>query len=140
NWCSTDRLNMRSSGFLRFGEMGRTRPHDGGQATPGRFAGFGALGNAATMAAQLEAGLSTAAVCRFTPSKFRESRTTLLKASIVTSAALAFTIVPGRTSQLMPRRGCQLLPSEEQAGMMPLPWKQLPPGPLTVPPLKAPAS
>src|SRR5262249_28958364 len=140
NSCWMLALNMWISGFFKFGEIGRTRPHLGGHAGPASRAGLGAFGNAAAIAAQ--PGLDGVRVCvtRFLPSKFRESRTTLLKASIVFSAADAFNSVPLRISQVKPRRGCQLFPSEEQPGTIPLPWKHVPFGPFTVPPLKAPAS
>src|SRR5262249_24352462 len=128
-------LNMWISGFFKLGEMGRTRPQLPGQGGPTSRAGLGALGKAASTA-----GFVVLCVRRFLPSKFRESRTTLLKASMVFSAADALNSVPFLISQVKPNRGCQLFLSEEQAGMIPLPWKQVPLGPLTVPPLKAPAS
>src|SRR5258707_14460054 len=135
NSCWMLALNICISGFLRLAEMGRTRPQLGGQAGPINSAGFGKLGNAASTN-----GLVVVCVRRFLPSKFRESRTTLLKANTVTSAPDALNSVPGRISHVKPRRGCQLFLSEEQAGMTPLPSKHVPLGPLTVPPLKAPAS
>src|SRR5262245_42101699 len=52
NSCWMLALNMWISGFFRLGEIGRTRPHVGGQATDGSSAGFGAFGYAATIAAQ----------------------------------------------------------------------------------------
>src|SRR5262249_12323875 len=142
NWCCRDRLNIRSSGLWRWSEMGRTRPKNPlpGGTSDASTAGLGELGNAATTVAQPGSALVIVVVFSVRPSKFNESSTTLLKASMVTSAAEAFTRVPGRTSQVMPRRGCQLFLSEEQAEMRPLLWKQVPLGPLMVPPLKAPAS
>src|SRR5262249_52113984 len=140
NSCWMLALNMWISGFLKLGEIGRTRPHLGGQAGPANRAGLGAFGNAAAMAVQPGLARGSVWATKFLPSKFRESRTLLLKARMVFSAAEALNSVPFRTSQVKPRRGCQLFLSEEQPGMIPLPWKQVPLGPLTVPPLKAPAS
>src|SRR5215510_6636810 len=111
-------LNIRISGFLILGEMGRTRPQLGGQGGPASRAGLGAFGKAATIAGQVGDVESTADVTKFLPSKFKESRTTLLKASMVISAAEALNSVPFLTSQVKPRRGCQLFLSEEQAGMI----------------------
>src|SRR5262249_7140613 len=135
NSCWMLALNMWISGFFKLGEMGRTRPQFGGHGRPTRSDGVGVLGYAASTAA-----LVVVTVRRFLPSKLRESRTTLLKASMVTAAGEALNSIPFQGSQVKPRRGCQLFLSEEQAGMIPLPWKQVPLGPLTVPPLKAPAS
>src|SRR5258708_839834 len=95
NSCWMLALNMWISGFLILGEMGRTRPQLGGQAGPANSAGLGALGNAASTA-----GLVVVTVCKFTPSKFRESKTTLLKANCVTSAPDALRRVPGRISHV----------------------------------------
>src|SRR5438270_474519 len=124
-------LNMRISGFFRLGEMGRTRPNEvpGGGVTEANRAALGALGNAANTA-----GLVVVIVFSVVPSKLRESSTTLLNASMVTSAKEALNSVPLNTSQVKPTRGCQLLPSEEQAGISPLPCRQVPLGPWIFPP------
>src|SRR5260370_29020910 len=100
NSCWMLALNMWISGLCKFGEMGRTRPQLGGQAGPTNSAGLGKLGNAASTN-----GLVVVFVRRFLPSKFRESKTTLLKASMVTSAPEALNSVPFQGSQVKPRRG-----------------------------------
>src|ERR1700756_2563521 len=117
---------MRISGLWRLVAIGRIRPKKplpGGAAAASK-AGLGALGKAARMA-----GLVVVTVFSVVPSKLSESSTTLLNASIVTSAKDAFTRVPLWISQVKPRRGCQLFLSDEQAGIIPLPWKQVPLGP-----------
>src|SRR5579859_1339782 len=140
-------LNMWISGFFRFGEIGRTRPQLGGQAAAVNAAGGGKVwalkathSGLPAFAGTVQSGTETLLVRRLIPSKFKESRTTLLKASMVFSAADALNSVPFRISQVKPRRGCQLLWSDEQAGMIPFPWKHVPLGPFTLPPLNAPAS
>src|SRR5713101_1092730 len=81
NSCSIPKLTLRISGLCRRLEIGRTRPQFGGQAGPTNSAGLGKLGNAASTA-----GLVVVTVRRVLPSKFKESRTTLLNASTVLSA------------------------------------------------------
>src|ERR1700687_4781542 len=100
------------------------------------------------------AGSDVTTVKSVAPSKFSESSTMFRYASSVTSAAEARTTdLPGFPNsvcrnpelkfglQASPSRGCQLLWSEEQAGMIPFFWKQpLLLGSGIVPPLNAPTS
>src|SRR5258708_32315842 len=100
------------------------------------------------------AGSDVTTVKSVVPSKFRESRTIFRYASSVTSATEARTTdlqgFPNRVCMnpelkfglhASPSRGCQLLWSEPQAGMIPFFWKQpLPLGSGIVPPLNAPTS
>ena len=79
------KLAARISGFLIWLEMGRTRPQLGGQegAPPNADAG-GKLGNALSTGSPVDTDIVL--VRKFLPSKFRESKTTLLKARTVLSA------------------------------------------------------
>src|SRR6478672_12175552 len=96
NWCSTPKFTMRISGFFRFGEIGRTRPKGpaGLGAKGASTAALGVPGNAASTAAICAgvipggggAVLSMVTVFKVVPSKFNESSTTLLNASMVVSA------------------------------------------------------
>src|SRR5262252_4254189 len=138
--CWKPKLNMRISGLCRLLAIGRTRPQFGGQTGPTSAAAGGKLGNAAATSGQVGLDGVSVTVRNVLPSKFKESRTTLLKASMVTSPNDALNNVPSHGAKVKPRRGCQLLVSDEQAGIIPLPSKQVPFGPFTVPPLKAPAS
>src|SRR4029077_1465 len=150
NSCSMPKLTLRISGFLRLVEMGRTRPK--GPVSCGakgaRTDALGKAGKAAFTAASCAAvipgggGLVKSMVTVFSvvPSKLRESSTTLLKASMVVSAKDRRNRVLSQGAKVKPRRGCQLFLSDEHAEIRPLPWKQVPFGPLIFPPLNAPAS
>src|SRR5436305_8422957 len=143
NSCCTPKLKLRISGFFKWLEMGRTRPNGAPAGANGASkAWLGEFGNALSTACPAGVELSMVTVVSVTPSKFKESRTTLLNASIVLSAkeALSRVFESPHGDQVKPNRGWKLLWSEEQAGMMPLPSKQVPFGPLIFPPLKAPAS
>src|SRR2546425_2819794 len=117
--------------------MGRTRPNSPlpGGTREASSPGLGALGKAASTA-----GLVVVTVLSVVPSKLSESSTTLLNARTVLSANDALNRVLLQGAQVRPRRGWKLFPSEEQAGIKPLPWKQVPFGPCIFPPLNAPAS
>src|ERR1700756_293580 len=122
-------LAMRTSGFFRRAEIGRMRPQFGGQTGAVSNAGFGALGNEASTA-----GSVVEAVLSVMPSKFSESSTTLLKASIVVSAPEAWNNVLSVMAYVNPTRGWKLFRSLEQAGISPFAWKQLEFGPWIGPP------
>src|ERR1041385_2018091 len=107
-------LAMRTSGFLRCEEIGLTRPQSGGQTGATSNAGLGAFGNAASTAGSVDV-----AVLSVMPSKFNESRTTLLKASIVVSAPEAWNSVLSVMAYVNPMRGWKLFRSLEQAGISP---------------------
>src|SRR5215475_5694453 len=98
--------------------MGRTRPQFGGQASPVSAAAGGKFGNAAATSGQVGLDGVSVTVRSVLPSKFSESRTTLLKASMVTSAADALIRVPGHGWKVKPMRGCQLFRSDEHAEMI----------------------
>src|SRR5689334_13336842 len=101
NSCWMPKLKLRISGLCRFVAIGRTRPHLGGHAAdPVKSAGFGALGNAAKTA-----GFVVVTVFKVVPSKFSESRTTLLKASWVVSANEALNSVFSQGAKVKPSRG-----------------------------------
>src|SRR5215472_17909971 len=109
NSCWMPKLNMRISGLCRLSAMGRTRPQLGGHTGPTSAAAGGKLGNAAATNGQVGLDGVRVTVRRVIPSKFKESRTTLLKASIVLSATDALNRVFGpQGAYVKPKRGCQL--------------------------------
>src|SRR5256714_10470538 len=146
------KLMLRVSGFLRLGEMGRTRPKNpAGLNCSSRVSG-GLFGEKARMACPSGVEASAATVNKFTPSKLSESSDTLRYASIVISAndrrITVLSLSPKsecikpllkRGLHAMPILGWKLLRSLEHAGIIPLPWKHPLPF-LIVPPLKAPCS
>src|SRR5713101_6870340 len=94
------KLALRVSGLCKWSEMGRTRPQSGGQTGPTNAAAGGKLGppgalNAAKTSGQVGLAGVRVFVRKVLPSKFSESRTTLLKARTVLSANEALKSVFG---------------------------------------------